>query len=201
VLVKSHGGPTSVAPSTLSLSTQYWTRRGAGVLDVNYRGSTGYGRPYRLRLEKQWGLVDLEDCVAGARWLVANRNADPKRLMISGGSAGGYTTLCSSVQRWREPLRRERPRGPRARHTQIRVPLLDWLIGPYPQDGQIYAERSPINHVDRLSAPVIFFQGSEDRVVPPNQTELMVAALKERGLPVGYLLFEGEQHGFRRPRT
>jgi len=123
VLVKSHGGPTSVAPSTLSLSTQYWTRRGAGVLDVNYRGSTGYGRPYRLRLEKQWGLVDLEDCVAGARWLVANRNADPKRLMISGGSAGGYTTLCSSVQRWREPLRRERPRGPRARHTQIRVPL------------------------------------------------------------------------------
>ena len=95
VLVKSHGGPTAAASSTLSLSTQYWTSRGVGVLDVNYRGSTGYGRPYRLRLEKQWGLIDVEDCVAGARWLVANRNADSKRLMISGGSAGGYTTLCA----------------------------------------------------------------------------------------------------------
>ena len=95
VLVKSHGGPTSAASSTLSLSTQYWTSRGIGVLDVNYRGSTGYGRPYRLRLERQWGLVDVEDCVAGARWLVKNRNADPERLMISGGSAGGYTTLCA----------------------------------------------------------------------------------------------------------
>jgi dipeptidyl aminopeptidase/acylaminoacyl peptidase len=205
VLVKSHGGPTSAASSTLSLSTQYWTSRGIGVLDVNYRGSTGYGRPYRLRLEKQWGVVDVEDCVAGARWLVANRNADPKRLMISGGSAGGYTTLCALA-----------PKGDKvfsggasyygvsdlealARDThKFESDYLDWLIGPYPQDRQIYAERSPINHVDRLSAPVIFFQGAEDRVVPPNQTELMVAALKQRGIPVGYLLFDGEQHGFRK---
>ena len=139
VLVKSHGGPTSAASSTLSLSTQYWTSRGVGVLDVNYRGSTGYGRPYRLRLERQWGLVDVEDCVAGARWLVANRNVDPERLMISGGSAGGYTTLCAltpkddKVFSGRQLLRRQRPRGPRARHTQIRVPLpglADWSLSP-----------------------------------------------------------------------
>ena len=205
VLVKSHGGPTSAASSTLSLSTQYWTSRGIGVLDVNYRGSTGYGRPYRLRLARQWGLVDVEDCVAGARWLIANRNADPERLMISGGSAGGYTTLSALT-----------PKDDRvfsggasyygvsdlealARDThKFESRYLDWLIGPYPQDQATYAERSPINHVDRLSAPVIFFQGAEDRVVPVNQTERMVEALKARGVPVGYFLFDGEQHGFRK---
>jgi dipeptidyl aminopeptidase/acylaminoacyl peptidase len=205
VLVKSHGGPTSAASSTLSLSTQYWTSRGIGVLDVNYRGSTGHGRPYRLRLERQWGLVDVEDCVVGARWLIENRNADPGRLMISGGSAGGYTTLRALT-----------PEDDRtfsagasyygvtdlealARDThKFESRYLDWLIGPYPEDRATYANRSPINHVDRLSAPVIFFQGSEDRVVPPSQTELMVSALKDRGVPVGYFLFEGEQHGFRK---
>jgi dipeptidyl aminopeptidase/acylaminoacyl peptidase len=205
VLVKSHGGPTASAPSTLSLSTQYWTSRGVGVLDVNYRGSTGYGRAYRLRLGRRWGIVDVEDCVAGARFLVEKRNADPRRLMISGGSAGGYTTLCALA-----------PEGEKtfsagasyygvsdlealARDThKFESRYLDWLIGPYPQDQKIYAERSPINHVDRLSAPVIFFQGAEDRVVPPNQTELMVAALRARGVPVGYFLFDGEQHGFRK---
>jgi dipeptidyl aminopeptidase/acylaminoacyl peptidase len=205
VLVKSHGGPTSAASSTFSLLTQYWTSRGVGVLDVNYRGSTGYGRAYRLRLERQWGIVDVEDCVAGARFLVENRNADPGRLMISGGSAGGYTTLRALT-----------PEGEKtftagasyygvsdlealARDThKFESRYLDWLIGPYPQDQEIYAERSPINHVDRLSAPVIFFQGAEDRVVPPNQTELMVAALKARGVPVGYFLFDVEEHGFRK---
>ena len=205
VLVKSHGGPTSAASSTLSLSTQYWTSRGIGVLDVNYRGSTGYGRPYRLRLERQWGLVDVEDCVAGARWLTEQRNADPGRLMISGGSAGGYTTLCALT-----PKREKVFSGGAsyygvsdlealARDThKFESRYLDWLIGPYPEDRETYGERSPINHVDRLSAPVIFFQGSEDRVVPPNQTELIVAALKKRGVPVGYFLFDGEQHGFRK---
>ncbi len=205
VLVKSHGGPTSAASSTLSLSTQYWTSRGVGVLDVNYRGSTGYGRAYRLRLERRWGIVDVDDCVAGARFLVENQNADPLRLMISGGSAGGYTTLCALT-----------PDGEKtfsagasyygvsdlealARDThKFESRYLDWLIGPYPQDQKIYAERSPINHIDRLSAPVIFFQGADDRVVPPNQTELMVEALKARGVPVGYFLFDGEQHGFRK---
>jgi dipeptidyl aminopeptidase/acylaminoacyl peptidase len=205
VLVKSHGGPTSAASSTLSLSTQYWTSRGVGVLDVNYRGSTGYGRPYRLRLEKQWGLVDVEDCVAGARWLVANRNADPERLMISGGSAGGYTTLCALTPKDGKVFSAGASYygvsdlEALARDThKFESRYLDWLIGPYPHDRDTYAERSPINHVDRLSAPVIFFQGAEDRVVPPNQTELMVAALKKRGVPVGYLLFDGEQHGFRK---
>ena len=205
VLVKSHGGPTSAASSALSLSIQYWTSRGIGVLDVNYRGSTGYGRPYRLRLERQWGLVDVEDCVAGVRWLVENRNADPTRLMISGGSAGGYTTLCALTPEADnlfsagasfygvsdlEALARDT--------HKFESRYLDWLIGPYPAERETYADRSPIHHVDRLSAPVIFFQGSEDRVVPPNQTERMVAALRERGVPAGYFLFEGEQHGFRK---
>ena len=205
VLVKSHGGPTSAASSTLSLSTQYWTSRGIGVIDVNYRGSTGYGRPYRLRLEKTWGLVDVEDCVAGARWLIENRNADPARLMISGGSAGGYTTLRALTPEDGATFSAGASYygvsdlEALARDThKFESRYLDWLIGPYPRDRETYAERSPINHADRLSAPVIFFQGSADRVVPPNQTERMVAALKARGVPVGYLLFEGEQHGFRR---
>ena len=205
VLVKSHGGPTPAASSTLSLSTQYWTSRGIGVLDVNYRGSTGYGRPYRLRLERQWGLVDVEDCVAGARWLVENQNADPERLMISGGSAGGYTTLCALTPKDDKVFSAGASYygvsdlEALARDThKFESRYLDWLIGPYPKDRETYAERSPINHVDRLSAPVIFFQGAEDRVVPPNQTELMVAALKKRGVSVGYFLFDGEQHGFRK---
>ncbi len=205
VLVKSHGGPTSAASSTLSLSTQFWTSRGIGVLDVNYRGSTGYGRPYRLRLEREWGLVDVEDCVAGARFLVGNRNADKGRLMISGGSAGGYTTLraltpeSDTVFGAGASYYGVSDLEALARDThKFESRYLDWLIGPYPQERETYAERSPINHVDRLAAPVIFFQGSEDRVVPPNQTELMVAALRERGVPVGYFLFDGEQHGFRK---
>ena len=158
-----------------------------------------------MRLEKQWGLVDVEDCVAGARWLVANRNADPERLMISGGSAGGYTTLCALTPKDDKVFSAGASYygvsdlEALARDThKFESRYLDWLIGPYPHDRDTYAERSPINHVDRLSAPVIFFQGAEDRVVPPNQTELMVAALKERGVPVGYLLFDGEQHGFRK---
>ncbi len=205
VLVKSHGGPTASASSTLSLAVQYWTSRGIGVLDLNYRGSTGYGRPYRLRLERQWGIADVQDCVHGARYLVENRNADADRLMISGGSAGGYTTL--------RALAPEREKtfsagasyygvsdlAALARDThKFKSRYLDWLIGPYPREKQTYADRSPINHVDRLSVPVIFFQGAEDKVVPPNQTELMVAALKSRGVPVGYFLFDGEQHGFRK---
>jgi len=205
VFVKSHGGPTSSASSTLSLAVQYWTSRGVGVLDVNYRGSTGYGRPYRLRLERQWGIADVQDCVHGARYLVENRKADADRLMISGGSAGGYTTL--------RALTPEREKtfsagasyygvsdlAALARDThKFESRYLDWLIGPYPQEQQTYADRSPINHIDRLSVPVIFFQGAEDKVVPPNQTELMVAALKSRGVPVGYFLFDGEQHGFRK---
>jgi dipeptidyl aminopeptidase/acylaminoacyl peptidase len=205
VLVKSHGGPTASASSTLSLSVQYWTSRGIGVLDVNYRGSTGYGRPYRLRLERQWGILDVQDCVYGARYLVEKHDADPQRLMISGGSAGGYTTLCALMPA------KERTFSAGASYYGVsdltalardthkfESHYLNWLIGPYPQERQTYAERSPITHIDRLSAPVIFFQGAEDKIVPPNQTELMVDGLKNRGIPVGYFLFNGEQHGFRK---
>jgi dipeptidyl aminopeptidase/acylaminoacyl peptidase len=205
VLIKSHGGPTSATSSTLSLARQYWTSRGIGLLDVNYRGSTGYGRAYRLALDRQWGIVDVDDCVAGARFLVAQRNADPDRLMISGGSAGGYTTLVALTP---ESERTFAAGGSYygvsdlealARDThKFESRYLDWLIGPYPQERSTYVARSPISHVDRLAVPVIFFQGSEDRIVPPNQTELMVEALKRRGIAVGYFLFDGEQHGFRK---
>lgn len=205
LLVKSHGGPTAAASNTLSLSIQYWTSRGIGLLDVNYGGSTGFGREYRTRLAGQWGLVDVQDCVNGARFLVERGDAGAGRLAISGGSAGGYTTLRALT-----------PEGDPtfgagasyygvsdlealARDThKFESRYLDWLIGPYPEARDLYVERSPIHHVDRLSVPVIFFQGAEDQIVPPNQTELMVQALKDRGIPAGYLLFDGEQHGFRR---
>ena len=205
MLVKSHGGPTASASSTLSLAVQFWTSRGVSVLDVNYRGSTGYGRSYRLRLKRHWGIFDVQDCVYGARHLIANRNADPERLMISGGSAGGYTTLCALTPEHESTFRAGASYygvsdlAALARDThKFESHYLDWLVGPYLQDHQAYVDRSPINHVDRLSVPVIFFQGVEDRIVPPNQTELMVAGLKQRGIPFGYFLFDGEQHGFRR---
>ena len=208
VLVLSHGGPTSSASSTLSLEVQYWTSRGIGVIDVNYRGSTGYGRAYQLKLERQWGVVDVADCVHGAKYLVDNRNADPDRLMIAGGSAGGYTTLSALTATDEKIFAAGASHygvsdlAALARDThKFESRYLDWLIGPYPQAERLYAERSPINHADRLSAPVIFFQGADDKVVPPNQTELMVAALKQRGVPVGYFLFDGEQHGFRKAET
>jgi dipeptidyl aminopeptidase/acylaminoacyl peptidase len=204
VLVKSHGGPTASTSSTLSLAVQYWTSRGFGLLDVNYRGSTGYGRAYRLRLAKAWGILDVDDCAYGARHLVKTRNADPERLAIRGGSAGGYTTL-------RALTAEEKTFSAGASHYGVsdlaalardthkfESRYLDWLIGPYPEDEQTYAERSPINHIDKLTVPVIFFQGTEDEVVPPNQTQMMVDGLKARKVPVGYLLFEGEQHGFRK---
>jgi dipeptidyl aminopeptidase/acylaminoacyl peptidase len=204
VLVKSHGGPTASASGTLSLSVQYWTSRGFGFLDVDYRGSTGYGREYRLRLAKAWGILDVEDCACGARYLVETRNADPERLAISGGSAGGYTTLRALTA----PEKTFRAGASYygvsdlaalARDThKFESRYLDWLIGPYPEDETTYAERSPINHIDQLTVPVIFFQGTEDEVVPPNQTQMMVDGLKDRNVPVAYFLFEGEQHGFRK---
>ncbi|WP_395014868.1 prolyl oligopeptidase family serine peptidase [Dongia sp.] len=204
VLVKSHGGPTASSSHMLSLAVQYWTSRGFGLLDVNYRGSTGYGRAYRLRLEKAWGIVDVDDCAYGARHLVAARNADPQRLAIRGGSAGGYTTLraLTAVEKTFSAGASHygvSDLAALARDThKFESRYLDWLIGPYPEDEKIYAERSPINHIDQLTVPVIFFQGTEDEVVPPNQTQMMVDGLKDRNVPVGYLLFEGEQHGFRK---
>jgi dipeptidyl aminopeptidase/acylaminoacyl peptidase len=206
LLVMSHGGPTAAATTALSLTIQYWTSRGIAVLDVNYGGSSGYGRAYRERLKDKWGIVDVNDCVNGARYLVEIGEADGKRLMITGGSAGGYTTLCALT--FRDVFRAG------ASHYGIsdaealekdthkfESRYSNGLIGPYPERRDLYYERSPINFTNRLACPVIFFQGLEDKVVPPNQAEIMVAALREKGIPVAYLPFEGEQHGFRQAKN
>jgi dipeptidyl aminopeptidase/acylaminoacyl peptidase len=206
LLVKSHGGPTGATSSNFNLEFQYWTSRGFAVLDVNYGGSTGYGRAYRDRLRGQWGVIDVDDCVNGALYLVDQRLADQNRLAIDGGSAGGYTTL--NALTFRDVFKAG------ASHYGISDLMvfvgdthkfesryLDSLIGPYPQRQDLYEERSAINYVDQLSCPVIFFQGDEDKIVPPNQAELMVEALRQKGLPVAYLLFGGEQHGFRKSQN
>ena len=203
LLVISHGGPTGATSNTLNLGVQYWTSRGIAVLDVNYGGSTGYGREYRQRLEGQWGVVDVDDCVNGARYLVERGKVDGHRLIIRGGSAGGYTTL--SALTFRDVFKAGASYygisdlEALAKEThKFESRYLDRLIGPYPERRDLYRERSPIHFTDRLSCPVIFFQGLEDQVVPPNQAELMVEVLRTKGLPVAYVPFEGEQHGFRR---
>ncbi len=203
LLVHSHGGPTAMTTAALDLSTQYLTSRGFAVLDVNYGGSTGYGRDYRQRLDGMWGVVDVDDCANGARYLAEQGLVDGNRLLISGGSAGGYTTLCALAFRDvfaagashfgvsdAEALARET--------HKFESRYLERLIGPYPERADLYRERSPIHHTEGLSCPVVFFQGLEDEVVPPNQAETMFEALKDKGLPVAYVPFEGEQHGFRR---
>ena len=206
LLVKIHGGPTSAAATALSLTIQYWTSRGIGVLDVNYGGSTGYGRAYRERLKDQWGVVDVDDCANGARYLVSQEEVDGNRLMISGGSAGGYTTLCALT--FRDTFRAGASHygvsdaAALAKEThKFESRYLDGLFGPYPEKQEIYFQRSPINFTDRLSCPTIFFQGLDDKVVPPNQAEVMVEALRTKGIPVAYVPFEGEQHGFRQAKN
>jgi dipeptidyl aminopeptidase/acylaminoacyl peptidase len=203
LVVKCHGGPTSAASSTLNLGVQFWTSRGIAVLDVNYGGSTGFGRAYRERLYGNWGIVDVDDCVNGAKFLAAQGAVDEKRIVITGGSAGGYTTLAALVFRdffqGGGSYYGVSDAAALARDThKFESRYLDWLIGPWPQEEERYRERSPLFHVERLSKPVIFFQGDEDAIVPPNQTEAMVEALRRRGNPVGYFLFSGEQHGFRK---
>jgi dipeptidyl aminopeptidase/acylaminoacyl peptidase len=202
LIVKCHGGPTSAASGTLDLRIQYWTSRGIAVLDVNYGGSTGYGRAYRELLNGQWGIVDVDDAVNGARHLAAEGLVDASRSVITGGSAGGYTVLAALA--FRDFFRGGASHygvsdlAVLARDThKFESRYLDTLIGPYPAREDLYRERSPLAHASRLDAPVIFFQGDEDQVVPPNQTEQMVDALRAKGSPVGYLLFAGEQHGFR----
>jgi len=203
LVVKTHGGPTASTSTTFSLGIQFWTSRGIAVVDVNYGGSTGYGRRYRERLNGQWGVVDVEDCSNAARYLVERGLVDARRLAITGGSAGGYTTLCA--------LTFGNVFSAGASHFGVSDPAalaedthkfesryLDRLIGPYPEHRDLYDKRAPIYFTDRLSCPVIFFQGLEDKIVPPNQAEKMVAALKTKGIPVAYVPFEGEQHGFRR---
>jgi dipeptidyl aminopeptidase/acylaminoacyl peptidase len=203
LLVMSHGGPTGSALSVLDLKIQYWTSRGIAFLDVNYGGSTGYGRAYRQRLDDQWGRVDVDDCVNGAKYLVDRGLVDGQRLMITGGSAGGYTTLCALT--FRDTFKAG---ASYFGLSDLEADLLEThkfesrysyrLVAPYPEGREIYYERSPVHFTDRLACPVIFFQGLEDKIVLPNQSELMVEALRARGLPVAYLAFEGEGHGFRR---
>jgi dipeptidyl aminopeptidase/acylaminoacyl peptidase len=196
LIVNCHGGPTASASSALDLRTSFWTSRGISVLDVNYGGSTGYGRAYRELLNGQWGVVDVDDCVNGARYLAERGFADPARCVIAGGSAGGFTALAALT--FRDWFRGGASRygvsdlALLARDThKFESRYLDKLAGGF------YEERSPIRHAHRLRAPVIFLQGDEDLVVPPNQTESMVEALRANGVPAAYLLFSGEQHGFR----
>jgi dipeptidyl aminopeptidase/acylaminoacyl peptidase len=203
LIVVSHGGPTAASVDVLDPRLQFWTSRGFAVLDVNYRGSTGFGRAYRDRLKGAWGIVDVADCVNGALHLVNEERADRQRLAIRGGSAGGYTTLAaitffatfsagasyygvSDV----EVLARDT--------HKFESRYLDSLIGAYPEARDVYRARSPIHFTDRLSAALILFQGLEDKVVPPNQAEMMAEAVRKRGLPVAYVAFAGEQHGFRK---
>jgi dipeptidyl aminopeptidase/acylaminoacyl peptidase len=206
LIVISHGGPTGATSSALRLEIQFWTSRGIGVLDVNYGGSTGYGRPYRDRLKGQWGIVDVDDCTNGARHLVEKGMADRDRLMIRGGSAGGYTTLCALAYRDLFGAGASyfgvSDLAALARDThKFESRYLDQMVGPYPEREDLYVARSPIHSVDSIDCPVIFFQGMEDRVVPPNQAELMVDAIRRQGIPVAYLPFEGEQHGFRQAQN
>jgi dipeptidyl aminopeptidase/acylaminoacyl peptidase len=202
LMVISHGGPTAAATDSLNSSIQYWTSRGIAVLDVNYGGSTGYGRAYRQRLNGQWGVVDTIDCVNGAKYSAETFGVDPDRLVIRGSSAGGYTTLCALV--FHDVFKAGASyygvsdlEALALETHKFEARYLDQLIGPYPERKDLYIARSPIHHAGDLSCPAIFFQGLEDKVVPPAQAEMMVDILKDKNLPVAYVVFEKEQHGFR----
>ncbi|MDH3661021.1 MAG: S9 family peptidase [Alphaproteobacteria bacterium] len=206
LIVKSHGGPTGNTSDQLNLGTQFWTSRGFALVDVDYGGSTGYGRAYRERLNGRWGEVDVQDCINAARHLVDAGKADPDRLAITGGSAGGFTTLAALT--FHDLFKAGASHygvsdlEALAKEThKFESRYLDNLIGPYPDGVDIYRASSPIHHVGGLTSPMIFFQGLEDVIVPPNQAEMMVDALRKKGIPVAYLAFEGEQHGFRKAET
>ena len=207
LVVMSHGGPTGRTESAFNLGLQYFTSRGFAVADVNYGGSTGFGRAYRERLKGKWGIVDVDDCVAAVQWLSSEGLVDGRRATIRGGSAGGYTTLAALTFRPGVFAAGASHFGvgdleTLARDThKFESRYLDGLVGPYPAAREVYVERSPAHHTDRLSTPMILFQGLEDKVVPPSQAEEMVAALRANGVPFAYLAFEGEQHGFRQAST
>lgn len=203
LLVISHGGPTGSTSSVLSLRTQYWTSRGIAVVDVNYGGSSGYGRQYRQRLAGTWGITDVVDCINAARFLADRGDVDAHRMLIRGGSAGGYTTLCALA--FHDVFAAGASHfgvadvEALARDThKFESRYLDGLIGPYPEARHVYVERSPIHSADRISCPLILFQGLEDKIVPPAQSEEMAAALDKNGIAHAYVAFEGEQHGFRK---
>jgi dipeptidyl aminopeptidase/acylaminoacyl peptidase len=202
LIVYVHGGPTSAVSNALDLSDQFWTTRGFAYLVVNYGGSTGYGREYRQRLNGQWGVVDVNDAVNGARYLIDRRLVDGNRVAITGGSAGGYTVLraLTSTDFFKAGASHFGISDLEVFHKdthKFEAMYDQTLLGRWPEDRHIYRERSAIHAVDRITAPVILFQGLEDKIVPPNQAELIVEALRKKGLPVAYLPFEGEQHGFR----
>lgn len=206
LIVTSHGGPTSATNAVLSLNRQYWTSRGFAILDVDYGGSTGYGRPYRERLNGNWGIVDVQDCINGARWLVEQGVVDGDRLIIRGGSAGGYTTLCAIT--FHDVFKAAASHfgvsdvEALAKDThKFESRYLDSMIGPYPAQRERYVARSPIHVADRCSAALILFQGLDDEVVPPAQSEAMFLAARARELPVAYVSFEGEGHGFRQSQN
>ncbi len=202
LVVMSHGGPTACASNILAIATQFWTTRGFAVVDVNYGGSTGYGREYRERLHGNWGVVDMHDCENAAQYLAQKGLIDKNRIAIRGGSAGGYSTLCAltflnsfhvgasyfGVSNL-EALARDT--------HKFEARYCDSMVGPYPEAKEIYYKRSPINFTEKLSCPVIFFQGLEDKVVPPNQAEEMYKKLIEKNLPTAYMAYPGEAHGFR----
>jgi len=207
LIVISHGGPTSDTSPMLDLGVQYFTSRGFGVVDVNYGGSTGYGRAYRQRLNGNWGVVDLHDCINAATYLVDRGDADGDRLLIRGGSAGGYTTMCALT------FTDAFAAGTSYFGISDLVPFATndthkfecryefTLIGPWPEAEDTYRARSPINFVDMLSTPMLVLQGADDHVVPPSQAEVIVEALARKGIPHAYLLYEGEGHGFRKAGT
>jgi dipeptidyl aminopeptidase/acylaminoacyl peptidase len=204
LIVVSHGGPTGNASAIFSLDMQFWTTRGFAVVDVNYGGSTGYGREYRQRLNGEWGVVDLEDCVNAARYLVDEGDADPNRLLITGGSAGGYTTICALTftdvfaagATYFGIADLEQFGGGETHKFELQYEHT--LVGPYPERADIYRARSPIHFVDQISTPMLVLQGADDKIVPPSQADLIVGALRERGIPHAYFLYEGEGHGFRK---
>ena len=206
LLVRCHGGPTSQASTGLNLRTQYWTSRGFAVLEVNYRGSSGYGRAYRDALRGQWGIGEVLDCIAGANALARRGLVDPQRLCISGGSAGGYTSLAALTFHDRFAAGTiyygVSDLSALARDThKFESRYLDGLVGPYPEMAARYAERSPLTHLDRLQRPTLFFHGLQDKVTPPNQATAIAKALEEKGVPVGFLAFPDEGHGFRHAAT
>ena len=197
-----HGGPTAAARPMLQLAKQYWTSRGFAVVDVNYRGSAGYGRAYRDLLQGTWGVADVEDCVAVCEFLADRGDVDPDRLCIRGGSAGGFTTMAALT--FHEVFAAGASHfgvadlGALAADThKFESRYLDGLVGPWPEARAVYEERSPIFHTDRIDRPLVVFQGLDDPVVPPNQAEMIVDALRTKGVPVAYMAFAGEQHGFR----
>ena len=203
LIVSSHGGPTSSALPVLSYAIQFWTSRGFAVVDVDYGGSSGYGREYRERLRGNWGIVDVDDCVDAAEFLARRGDVDHDAMVIHGGSAGGYTTLCALTFRTVFAAGASyfgvADAAALARDThKFESRYLDGMIGPWPEAAAIYEQRSPIFHVEELSTPLILFQGLEDKIVPPNQAEMMFEALKEKGAAVAYIAYPDEQHGFRR---